>query len=141
MKKTQKWTRAIIYARGVPDATERQLQACREYAAKYGLTVAAEIAELKSALGVRVSPSAKLLEQVDAQHPDVVIVTDLDRLSRRFREVADVCRVLAERNVRIVTTQARERGGCARVSFDGLASFMYTRHHPAPTSRCRSVNK
>ena len=103
MNKKQKWTRAIIYARGVPEAIEGQLQACREFATKQGLTVGAEVAELKSATRGQATPSAKLLEQVDAQHSEVVIVTDLDRLSRRFREIEAVCRKLARRNVQIVT--------------------------------------
>lgn len=103
MNKTKKEKRAVIYARGIPESIERQLQACRAYAAQQGLMVGAEVTELKSAAQGQATPFGKLLEQVDVQHSKVVVVTSLDRLSRRFSEVEKVWRELAKRHVQIVT--------------------------------------
>lgn len=103
MNRKNKLIRAIIYARGVPDAIERQLQTCREFATKNGLTVTAEVVETKAETRGRRSPFAKLIEEVDAHDPDVVIVTDLDRLSRCFGDIVDMLQKLAERHVRITS--------------------------------------
>lgn len=96
-------TNAMIYARGMPEAVERQLHVCRDYAAKQGLAVDGEIVDFKSAGEIKSLQLKKLLEQVDEQHPDVVIVTDLSRLSRNIGELMAFQNRLAERNVQIVT--------------------------------------
>jgi DNA invertase Pin-like site-specific DNA recombinase len=101
MNKTKKPTNAVIYARGVPEAIERQLQACRAYAAQQGLAVCAEVVESKSANAAQTSRFQKLMEQVNTHYPDVVIVTDLSRLSRKVTEFLALQQMLAERNVQI----------------------------------------
>lgn len=103
MNNTTKATRAVIYARGVPEAIERQLNACREYATTHDLTVGAEVIENKAAIGAYAPQASKLLEQVDAHHPNVVIVTDLSRLSRKYSEFIALRQALTERHVDIVT--------------------------------------
>ena len=103
MNETTQATRAIIYARGVPEAIERQLNACREYATTCGFTVGAEVVEHKAASGAYAPHASKLLEQVDMHHPDVVIVTDLSRLSRKYSEFMALHQALTERHVNIVT--------------------------------------
>ena len=121
MNGKNKLTRAIIYARGVPDAIERQLHACREYARKNGQTVAAEVTETKAVTRMCGLPFAKLMEQVDAHDPDVVIVTDLDRLSRRFGDLVDVSQKLAERHMRITSTASSTESANWQESCLGVA--------------------
>ena len=103
MNGTRKSTRAIVYARGVQEAIERQLLACREYASQQGLTIVAEVAEIKSAVEVQSSRTRQLFEQIGAHHPDVVLVTDLSRLSRKAAELSALRQALAECNVQIAT--------------------------------------
>ena len=101
MNETKKLTSAVIYARGIPEAVERQLQACRDYAAQQGLTVGAEVIEYTSANATQTSRLQKLIEQISTHHPNFVIVTDLSRLSRKFTELSALQQMLAERNVQI----------------------------------------
>lgn len=101
MNKTTKPTNAVIYARGISEAVERQLQACRDYAARQGLTVGAEVIEYKSAEETQPFRFQKLMEEINTHHPDVVIVTDLSRLSREVTELSELQQMLAERNVQI----------------------------------------
>lgn len=103
MNETKKPTNAVIYARGIPEAIERQLQACRDYATRQGLAVDAEVIEYKSVDATQLPRFQKLMEQVNALRPDVVIVTDLSRLSRKVTEFSALQQMLAERNVQITT--------------------------------------
>jgi DNA invertase Pin-like site-specific DNA recombinase len=108
MGKPKQLTSAIIYARGVLAAVEKQLEACRAYAARRGLKVAAEVVEFKSASEHQAAGLAKLMQQVDALHPEVVIVADLSRLSRRLTDLTAVQQWLAERHVQLAALASLE---------------------------------
>ncbi len=101
MRKSKQGKNVVIYARGVPDSIERQLQACRQYVAETGMTVVEEVTEQKAKPSDRLSPS-QFLKKINAR-PDAVIVTSLDRLSRRRLEVQDWLDSLAKQRIRIVS--------------------------------------
>jgi site-specific DNA recombinase len=89
--------RAAIYARISKDATgeglgvERQLTDCRKYAADRGWTVAEEYFDndISAYQGKRRPAYQRMLEDIEAGQRDAVIVYNLDRLTRRPRELEE----------------------------------------------------
>lgn len=89
--------RAAIYARISKDVTgeglgvERQLADCRKYAADRGWVVADEYFDndISAYQGGRRPAYQRMLEDIEAGQRDAVIVYNLDRLTRRPRELEE----------------------------------------------------
>lgn len=95
---SERWPRVVLYARaGRPEGLEAQLRYLREVAAMYGWT-AVEISEVR-AYGI----SEQALAALDGA--DMVLVSELNRLSRRVPDVLELYRALAAAGVRLRTPE------------------------------------
>jgi DNA invertase Pin-like site-specific DNA recombinase len=105
--------RAVIYARQSKDTTgdaaavERQLDACRHLAERYGWSVVAEVVDndVSATRGDR--PGwRQLLTEIDAGRYDVLMTWHPDRLYRRVRDLVDLLGIAERRSLRIAAVQA-----------------------------------
>ncbi len=123
--------RAAIYSRFSTDRQSEssiadQVRVCSEYAEQNDMTVSEEFADegiSGSALGNR--PSAlKLMETAFAGELDVVIVTDLSRLSRSNGDLSKMIDRLVVRGVRVIGVQdgydSNRRGHKLQAGLSGI---------------------